>query len=169
MEKEEERRKTEQGNLESVGDETPRLSYRCSFSGAGGRVPSEPAEPAGMKTPPLHVPVSVPYAWEEVPGKPRPFFSFATVLPLHLPPSDDHPLNPPSMTLPPSSSHPVAQRLFLRESVEEALVSAGNKKTAERMMNGKKRPRDALLHLQISGITRLLEKMCMAPKRRRTV
>ncbi|XP_008806386.1 uncharacterized protein At4g00950 [Phoenix dactylifera] len=34
-------------------------------------LPSQRPEPAGMATPPLRVPVSVPFAWEEAPGKPR--------------------------------------------------------------------------------------------------
>ncbi|XP_010924908.1 uncharacterized protein At4g00950 [Elaeis guineensis] len=34
-------------------------------------LPSQRRRPAGMATPPLRVPVSVPFSWEEAPGKPR--------------------------------------------------------------------------------------------------
>ncbi|KAG1367667.1 hypothetical protein COCNU_14G001350 [Cocos nucifera] len=34
-------------------------------------LPSQRREPAGMATPPVRVPVSVPFSWEEAPGKPR--------------------------------------------------------------------------------------------------
>lgn len=34
-------------------------------------LPSQRREPSGMATPPLRVPVSVPFSWEEAPGKPR--------------------------------------------------------------------------------------------------
>ncbi|CAN6449757.1 unnamed protein product [Victoria cruziana] len=168
MEEEEKgRRSREEGaNVEGVEDETPRLSYRRSFSGTSGRVPSEPA---GMKTPPFHVPVSVPFAWEEVPGKPRPLFSLAAVPPIDLPLHDGHPQNPPSTASVPSSSRSVSGQLFSCESVEEPPVSADNKETPVKMSHGKKRPRDVLLHLQASLIAPLLELMCMAPKRRRTV
>ncbi|GMI75577.1 hypothetical protein like AT4G27810 [Hibiscus trionum] len=42
---------------------TPKLSL-YSF-------PSKGKEPPGMITPPIHVPVSIPFQWEEAPGKPR--------------------------------------------------------------------------------------------------
>lgn len=34
-------------------------------------LPSQPPEPLGLLTPPLQAPASVPFQWEEVPGKPR--------------------------------------------------------------------------------------------------
>ncbi|KAK6262501.1 hypothetical protein QUC31_008317 [Theobroma cacao] len=43
---------------------TPKLSL-YSF-------PSKAKEPSGMKTPPIHTSVSIPFQWEEAPGKPRP-------------------------------------------------------------------------------------------------
>ncbi|XP_075647670.1 uncharacterized protein At4g00950 [Castanea sativa] len=43
---------------------TPKLSL---FS-----LPSKPPEPTGMLTPPLRIQASVPFQWEEAPGKPRP-------------------------------------------------------------------------------------------------
>lgn len=36
-------------------------------------LPRQPSEPPGMVTPPLHASISVPFQWEEAPGKPRPF------------------------------------------------------------------------------------------------
>lgn len=36
-------------------------------------LPRQPPEPPGMLTPPLHASISVPFQWEEAPGKPRPF------------------------------------------------------------------------------------------------
>ncbi|XP_068660389.1 uncharacterized protein At4g00950-like [Aristolochia californica] len=36
-------------------------------------LPNQSHEPAGMRTPPLRPPASVPFKWEEVPGKPRSF------------------------------------------------------------------------------------------------
>ena len=35
-------------------------------------LPRQPPEPPGMVTPPLHASISVPFQWEEAPGKPRP-------------------------------------------------------------------------------------------------
>ncbi|KAL0400587.1 UNVERIFIED_CONTAM: hypothetical protein Slati_4088600 [Sesamum latifolium] len=43
---------------------TPKLSL--------SKLPCKPREPIQMLTPPLHPSVSVPFHWEEVPGKPRP-------------------------------------------------------------------------------------------------
>ncbi|KAG7013320.1 hypothetical protein SDJN02_26079 [Cucurbita argyrosperma subsp. argyrosperma] len=34
--------------------------------------PRQPLEPPGMVTPPLHASISVPFHWEEAPGKPKP-------------------------------------------------------------------------------------------------
>ncbi|XP_022945009.1 uncharacterized protein LOC111449373 isoform X2 [Cucurbita moschata] len=34
--------------------------------------PRQPLEPPGMATPPLHASISVPFHWEEAPGKPKP-------------------------------------------------------------------------------------------------
>ncbi|XP_022968166.1 uncharacterized protein LOC111467482 isoform X2 [Cucurbita maxima] len=34
--------------------------------------PRQPLEPPGMVTPPLHESISVPFHWEEAPGKPKP-------------------------------------------------------------------------------------------------
>ncbi|XP_038882925.1 uncharacterized protein At4g00950-like [Benincasa hispida] len=36
-------------------------------------LPRQPLESPGMVTPPLHASISVPFQWEEAPGKPRPF------------------------------------------------------------------------------------------------
>ncbi|KAF8412103.1 hypothetical protein HHK36_000058 [Tetracentron sinense] len=49
--------------LESEPSPTPTLSL---FS-----LPSKSPEPTGMLTPPLRTPASVPFQWEEAPGKPR--------------------------------------------------------------------------------------------------
>ena len=46
---------------------TPKLSL-YSFLGKA-------KEPSGMITPPVHTSVSIPFQWEEAPGKPRPFHS----------------------------------------------------------------------------------------------
>ncbi|XVF10086.1 hypothetical protein REPUB_Repub07fG0152900 [Reevesia pubescens] len=46
---------------------TPKLSL-YSF-------PSKAKEPSGMITPPIHTSVSIPFQWEEAPGKPRPCLS----------------------------------------------------------------------------------------------
>ncbi|KAK8521108.1 hypothetical protein V6N12_005023 [Hibiscus sabdariffa] len=35
-------------------------------------LPSKAKEPSGMATPPIHTSVSIPFQWEEAPGKPRP-------------------------------------------------------------------------------------------------
>ncbi|GMJ06364.1 hypothetical protein like AT4G27810 [Hibiscus trionum] len=35
-------------------------------------LPSKAKEPSWMKTPPIHTSVSIPFRWEEAPGKPRP-------------------------------------------------------------------------------------------------
>ncbi|KAJ7959359.1 DUF688 domain-containing protein [Quillaja saponaria] len=35
-------------------------------------LPSKPPEPPGMLTPPLQTTASIPFQWEEAPGKPRP-------------------------------------------------------------------------------------------------
>ncbi|KAG5558861.1 hypothetical protein RHGRI_008719 [Rhododendron griersonianum] len=45
-------------------------------------LPSQPrSEPPGLVTPPLQPMASVPFLWEEAPGKPRPVFPVATSLP----------------------------------------------------------------------------------------
>ncbi|KAE8705276.1 putative RWP-RK domain-containing protein [Hibiscus syriacus] len=46
-----------------MGSPTPKLSL-YSF-------PSKAKEPPGMITPPIHASVSIPFKWEEAPGKPR--------------------------------------------------------------------------------------------------
>jgi hypothetical protein len=57
---------------EAVGSLTPKLPL---FS-----VPlMQSTEPSGMLTPPLHSSASVPFRWEEEPGKPRPCTALATV------------------------------------------------------------------------------------------
>ncbi|PKA45746.1 hypothetical protein AXF42_Ash011087 [Apostasia shenzhenica] len=64
MEKpEEERVELAAGGSPSPPDSTPpRLVYHF---------PANRPEPAGMQTPPLRLPGSVPFLWEEAPGKPR--------------------------------------------------------------------------------------------------
>ncbi|XAR52198.1 hypothetical protein NMG60_11020138 [Bertholletia excelsa] len=49
--------------MESEPESSPKLSLLP--------LPSQPPEPPGMVTPPLQTPASVPFLWEEVPGKPR--------------------------------------------------------------------------------------------------
>ncbi|KAE8676184.1 putative RWP-RK domain-containing protein [Hibiscus syriacus] len=52
-----------QWNAKMRSPTTPKLSL-YSF-------PSKGKEPLGMITPPIHVSVSIPFQWEEAPGKPR--------------------------------------------------------------------------------------------------
>ncbi|XP_077228952.1 uncharacterized protein At4g00950-like isoform X2 [Tasmannia lanceolata] len=48
-------------------DPEPSSTPKLTFSS----LPSQPREPSGMLTPPFRLPVSVPFIWEEAPGKPR--------------------------------------------------------------------------------------------------
>ncbi|KAK3034712.1 hypothetical protein RJ639_032665 [Escallonia herrerae] len=49
---------------EGRSSSTPKLSLYA--------LPNKPQEPPGLLTPPLHTLASVPFKWEEAPGKPRP-------------------------------------------------------------------------------------------------
>eukprot|EP01018_Ginkgo_biloba_P023157 Gb_22964 [translate_table: standard] len=61
------------------GSSTPKLAIFSS--------PWEIQEPQGVKTPPLRAPVSIPFKWEEIPGKPKPgSLELAPSRSLHLPP-----------------------------------------------------------------------------------
>lgn len=54
---------SDQQVMEAIADDIPKLSL---FS-----LPSQPPEPPGSMSPPLRASASVPFLWEEAPGKPR--------------------------------------------------------------------------------------------------
>ncbi|XXG82453.1 hypothetical protein AAC387_Pa10g0400 [Persea americana] len=69
----------------SEADADPRSTPKLSFYS----LPPKPYEPTGMLTPPLRPPASVPFLWEEAPGKPRTCgsdFKPASARSLDLPP-----------------------------------------------------------------------------------
>ncbi|KAA8533590.1 hypothetical protein F0562_030976 [Nyssa sinensis] len=54
-----------------MGSDQPELEANSTPKLSLYSLPSKPPEPPGMLTPPLNTLASVPFQWEEVPGKPR--------------------------------------------------------------------------------------------------
>ncbi|KAL5998903.1 hypothetical protein ACLOJK_009851 [Asimina triloba] len=60
--------RAEEAGMESEPDPEPSSTPKLSFYSLP---PKPPSEPAGMLTPPFRPPASVPFLWEEAPGRPR--------------------------------------------------------------------------------------------------